>query len=80
MPSARNLAHIGLDVGSTTVKVVIFNTEAEAVYARYQRHMSDVRATVAQMLAEALDAARLRRRSGWRRECVRGQRGACPER
>ena len=28
MPSARNLAHIGLDVGSTTVKVVIFNTEA----------------------------------------------------
>lgn len=57
MPSARNLAHIGLDVGSTTVKVVIFNTEAEAVYARYQRHMSDVRATVAQMLAEALDAA-----------------------
>ena len=59
MPSARNLAHIGLDVGSTTVKVVIFNTEAEAVYARYQRHMSDVRATVAQMLAEALDAAPL---------------------
>ena len=48
---------LGIDVGSTTVKVVIFNTEAEAVYARYQRHMSDVRATVAQMLAEALDAA-----------------------
>ena len=47
MPSARNLAHIGLDVGSTTVKVVIFNADAEAIYARYQRHLSDVRATVA---------------------------------
>ncbi len=56
MPSARNLAHIGLDVGSTTVKVVIFNADAEAIYARYQRHLSDVRATVAHMLAEALDS------------------------
>ncbi len=59
MPSARNLAHIGLDVGSTTVKVVIFNADAEAIYARYQRHLSDVRATVAHMLAEALDSVPL---------------------
>ena len=57
MTSARKLAHIGLDVGSTTVKVVIFNAEAEALYSLYQRHLSDVRATVAHMLDEALNAA-----------------------
>lgn len=44
-------------MGSTTVKVVIFNAEAEALYSRYQRHLSDVRATVAHMLDEALNAA-----------------------
>ncbi len=52
------LAHIGLDIGSTTVKVIILDAAAGVLYARYQRHMSDVRATVAQLLGEALDAPR----------------------
>ena len=56
MNTASTLAHIGLDIGSTTVKVVIMNGAKEVVHSRYQRHLSDVRATVAQLLDEALSA------------------------
>ncbi|MCH5277358.1 MAG: 2-hydroxyacyl-CoA dehydratase [Desulfovibrionaceae bacterium] len=56
MNSTSALAHIGLDIGSTTVKVVIMNGAKEVVHSRYQRHLSDVRATVAELLEEALAA------------------------
>jgi len=42
--------HIGLDVGSTTVKVVVLNTHLELVYSKYERHFSDIRKTVLQLL------------------------------
>ncbi|WP_295640657.1 BadF/BadG/BcrA/BcrD ATPase family protein, partial [uncultured Mailhella sp.] len=48
------MAHIGLDIGSTTVKLVVLDPSTRVLYARYQRHMSDVRATVAQLFREAL--------------------------
>lgn len=54
MNASTPLAHIGLDIGSTTVKVIILNDAEEVLYARYQRHLSDVRATVAQLLSAAL--------------------------
>ncbi len=41
-----NKIHIGLDVGSTTVKAVILNEELELMYSKYKRHYSDIRATV----------------------------------
>ena len=41
-----NKIHIGLDVGSTTVKVVILNESFDLIYSKYKRHYSDVRATV----------------------------------
>ena len=47
---------LGLDVGSTTVKVVVLDDNDELLFSRYQRHLSEVRATVASLLAEA-DAA-----------------------
>jgi predicted CoA-substrate-specific enzyme activase len=46
--------HIGLDVGSTTVKVVVLNTELELVYSKYERHFSDIRKTVLQLLESIL--------------------------
>jgi len=42
--------HIGLDVGSTTVKVVVLNDSLDLVYSKYKRHYSDIRATVASLL------------------------------
>ena len=36
--------HLGIDVGSTTVKLAVLNDANEVVYAKYQRHHTDVRA------------------------------------
>ncbi|MBO4316787.1 MAG: 2-hydroxyglutaryl-CoA dehydratase, partial [Mailhella sp.] len=47
-------AYIGLDIGSTTVKLVILNQSLHIRFARYQRHMSNVRSTVAMLFSEAL--------------------------
>ncbi|HWP79895.1 MAG TPA: acyl-CoA dehydratase activase-related protein [Candidatus Acidoferrum sp.] len=47
---------VGIDIGSTTVKVVVMDGDA-VVYERYERHMAQVRAKTAELLAEARRAA-----------------------
>ncbi len=37
---------LGIDVGSTTVKLAVLDEQGKLVYASYQRHHTDVRATV----------------------------------
>lgn len=44
------LLHMGLDVGSTTVKLVALNDKSEVLYSTYQRHFSDMKKTVADIL------------------------------
>ncbi len=43
----------GIDVGSTTVKLAILDREDQVVWSIYQRHHSDVRATIAEVLEAA---------------------------
>lgn len=47
--------HAGLDIGSTTVKLVILNGEKDILYSRYIRHMANVKHSVAQLLEEAYE-------------------------
>lgn len=44
--------YVGLDIGSATVKLVVIDQAGEMLFARYQRHFSQVRATVALLLRE----------------------------
>ena len=44
---------LGIDVGSTTVKLVFLNDEDEIIYSRYERHMSNVFLKVEELLTEA---------------------------
>ena len=46
--------HIGLDVGSTTVKIVIMNNNLETIYTNYKRHFSDTKNTVCSVLEELI--------------------------
>ena len=46
----NNLLHIGLDVGSTTVKIVVMNENLETIYRDYQRHFSDTKNTICNVL------------------------------
>ncbi|MDO4183574.1 MAG: acyl-CoA dehydratase activase-related protein [Coriobacteriia bacterium] len=48
-----NTLHIGIDVGSTTVKLAILDELNEIHYSVYRRHHADVRATIVEVLEEA---------------------------
>ena len=49
------MIHIGLDVGSTTVKVVVMNEEFNTIYTSYQRHFSDTRKTIYDALKDIIN-------------------------
>ncbi len=46
----------GIDIGSTTVKLVILDEKDDLLYGKYRRHQADTQATLAQLLKEAEDA------------------------
>ncbi|MDD3393896.1 MAG: acyl-CoA dehydratase activase-related protein [Anaerotignum sp.] len=47
---------MGIDIGSTTVKVVLVNQEMEMVFCCYRRHFSEIKKTVMNMIQEAREA------------------------
>ncbi|MBR4305940.1 MAG: 2-hydroxyglutaryl-CoA dehydratase, partial [Ruminiclostridium sp.] len=49
------MLHIGLDVGSTTVKIAVLDEENNPVYKNYQRHYSDIKKTIAEVLGGCLE-------------------------
>ena len=49
---SEKILHVGLDVGSTTVKIVIMNENLETIYTNYRRHFSDTKNTVCDVLEE----------------------------
>lgn len=49
----ETILHMGLDVGSTTVKVVITDKNDSLLYSRYQRHFSDIKSTIINVIEEA---------------------------
>lgn len=48
----KKILNIGIDVGSTTVKVVVINEKEEILFSTYQRHMSEVRQKIISILQE----------------------------
>ncbi len=55
MPANCSL-RAGIDVGSTTVKLAVLDAQDQVVWSIYERHHSDVRATIGQVLKAASDA------------------------
>ena len=47
-----NLLHIGVDVGSTTVKIVVLDENLNNIYSDYRRHFSDTKRTIEDLLLE----------------------------
>ncbi len=47
--------HIGIDVGSTTVKLAVLDDDNKVLWSVYQRHHADVRATILDVLKQAAD-------------------------
>ncbi len=49
-----DLLHVGLDVGSTTVKIIVMDENKKTIYKNYQRHYSDTKNTVCNVLEDLL--------------------------
>jgi len=47
-----NTLHVGIDVGSTTVKIVVMNENKNIIYTNYQRHFSDTKNTICNVIQE----------------------------
>ena len=50
-----SLYRLGIDVGSTTVKIVITDDEHNIIYSNYTRHFSDIKMTVNNLLRSAAE-------------------------
>ena len=44
------ILHVGLDVGSTTVKIIVMDQNQNIIYKNYERHFSDTKNTVCNVL------------------------------
>ncbi len=44
---------MGIDIGSTTVKVVVIDNKNNIVFSQYKRHFSEIKKTTAELLEEA---------------------------
>ena len=52
----QDMLRIGVDVGSTTVKLLVLDPDDQIIFSVYRRHHSDVRATIVEIIDEALEA------------------------
>lgn len=48
----KNLLHVGLDVGSTTVKIVVMDEDLNIIDRNYERHFSDTKNTICKVLED----------------------------
>lgn len=46
---------LGIDIGSTTVKIAVLNEHNEIVFSEYKRHFANIRETLAEVTANAKD-------------------------
>lgn len=53
MLNMNDLLHIGLDVGSTTVKIIVLDNKENVIYHNYRRHYSDIQSAVTSIIREA---------------------------
>ena len=52
-----NLYKLGIDIGSTTVKVALLNEKDELLFSDYERHFANIRETLTALLKKAKDTA-----------------------
>ena len=51
----KNNYKMGIDIGSTTIKVVIIDEKNEIVYEEYRRHLSNIKITIVDLLKETYE-------------------------
>ncbi|MDR2442898.1 MAG: acyl-CoA dehydratase activase-related protein, partial [Deltaproteobacteria bacterium] len=55
LPLDPDRIHIGLDVGSTTIKIAVLDSSGSIIYHSYGRHFSEVRRTTIETIKKAVE-------------------------
>jgi predicted CoA-substrate-specific enzyme activase len=55
MDNNINILHVGLDVGSTTVKIAVLDDNLNKLYTAYERHFSDTKNTICNVLEKLIE-------------------------
>ena len=53
MELTNRKASLGIDIGSTTVKIAILDTEHNILFSDYERHYANIRETLSNLLNKA---------------------------
>lgn len=48
----EKIYYMGIDVGSTTIKIYIMDQDDNCIYSKYERHYSDIQATITTLIKE----------------------------
>lgn len=51
----NNLLHMGLDIGSTTIKLILIDKNNKIVFKKYKRHYSDITKTIKELINKEFD-------------------------
>ena len=51
-----NTYSVGIDIGSTTVKIAVLNENKECIFSEYERHFANIQETLADLLKKSTDA------------------------
>ncbi|BCJ95015.1 CoA-substrate-specific enzyme activase [Anaerocolumna cellulosilytica] len=47
-----SIYRIGLDIGSTTIKIAVLNEKNQLIYSEYKRHLSDIKNTIIKVMTD----------------------------
>ena len=50
------MKHLGIDIGSTTVKIVVIDEENKILYSEYKRHFARIKETLRELLENAISS------------------------
>ena len=50
------MKHLGIDIGSTTVKIAVINEKNEILYSEYKRHFAKIKETLKELIQNAVNA------------------------
>ena len=54
--NTQKIYRLGIDIGSTTVKIAVLNETSEIIFSDYQRHFANIQETLAKLLEKAENA------------------------
>ena len=49
----NNIYKLGIDIGSTTVKIALLDKDNEIIFSNYERHYANIQSTLANLLSQA---------------------------